>query len=309
MVPNMKLSRLFHIFSIFRYDFSFPWQQMPALIVMLLNWIFRIGKYFSLEMTFLPLTASLLLCFSNISGAILLVAICHRKILKPFLEAKFKLNHDVDTSKPNNNEQMKTDTEFQKQIVLELKKEMMEHKLSMIAELNKMQSETLNQFINQQKKSNNESREGVKKMLLNHLDAKFGESEIELKKSQTQQFADIKNQQKQQNQKIEKQNEEFVKQCKDLQKVISNQTKQQGFLQNLVLDLKGNSNGKSQEVTAKIENEDVNHECKICLDKALAVALRPCGHIAVCEDCEEKLPKKCPICRKLIVGTLRVYFP
>ena len=90
---------------------------------------------------------------------------------------------------------MKTDTESEKQIISELKKEMMEERLSMIAELNKMQSEPLNQFINQQKKSNNESREGVKKMLLNRLDTKFGEFEIEMKKSQTQQFADIKNQQ------------------------------------------------------------------------------------------------------------------
>ena len=102
-----------------------------------------------------------------------------------------------------------------------------------------------------------------------------------------------------------------LRQCKDLQKVIGNQTKQQGFLQNLVLDLKGNSNGRSEEgeAKAKIENDEVNKECKICMDRALAVALRPCGHVAVCEDCEEKLPKKCPICRKSIVGTLRVYFP
>merc|ERR1711997_913951 len=91
-----------------------------------------------------------------------------------------KMNLETDTSTPTNNEQVKTDTESEKRIVLELKKEMMEQKLSMMAELNKIQSEPLNQFINQQKKSNNESIVGIKKMLLNRLDTKFGEFEIEM---------------------------------------------------------------------------------------------------------------------------------
>ena len=165
---------------------------------------------------------------------------------------------------------------------------------------------------------------------------------MELKKSQTQQFAEMKNQQKQfltklqnnaekkecmdskideikdymmerfdnQNQGIETQYVELRKQCKQIQSIINNQTKQQGFLQNLVLDLK-NSNIKTGEAKteAKVVTSEISNECKICMDKPLSVALKSCGHIVVCDDCVDKLPRNCPLCRKLIVGTMKVYLP
>ena len=62
-------------------------------------------------------------------------------------------------------------------------------------------------------------------------------------------------------------------------------------------------------ITYAEENIVTNHECKICMDKPLSVALKSCGHIVVCTDCVDKLPRNCPLCRKLIVGTLKIYLP
>ena len=54
-----------------------------------------------------------------------------------------------------------------------------------------------------------------------------------------------------------------------------------------------------------------NNKCVICLDKPLLIALKPCGHVCACHKCAKKLPVhgECPICRTVISGTLKVYFP
>merc|ERR1712080_264475 len=54
-----------------------------------------------------------------------------------------------------------------------------------------------------------------------------------------------------------------------------------------------------------------NTKCVICLDKPLLIALKPCGHVCACHKCAKKLPVhgECPICRTVISGTLKVYFP
>ena len=160
------------------------------------------------------------------------------------------------------------------------------------------------------------------------METKIEEMKEELKQIQFQQFHELKCQQKQllqlQNMKRQPQNnqkqeflmdtkiehlkeelkEVFKKQCKDIQITVNNVTKQQGLLQNLVLDVVNNKEEQSRE-----EDIEANNKCVICLDKSLCVALRPCGHVIACFECAQKLPKECPICRKTISDTLRIYFP
>ena len=148
-----------------------------------------------------------------------------------------------------------------------------------------------------------------------------------MKEIQSQQFQELKSQQKQllqlqqnnkkscQHQKQEflietkiehlreELKEEFKKLCQDLQINIKNITKQQGLLQNLVLDI---VNQREHPMELEIES---NNKCVICLDRSLSVAIRPCGHVIACFDCAQKLPNECPICRSVILDTLRVYFP
>ena len=87
---------------------------------------------------------------------------------------------------------------------------------------------------------------------------------------------------------------------------IQNQTKQLNLLQNLVLDLKNSQSSKKK--AEKVDTEPIG-KCVICLDKSLTYAVRPCGHLIACTDCAEKLPKECPICRRNISDTLKIFFP
>ena len=121
--------------------------------------------------------------------------------------------------------------------------------------------EQFEQLVNKQTKSENEN--GFQKMLEIQLDRKFEDLEIELKKSQVQLFADFENQQKlfleqlryktkmlsyldskfdelkkETKESFSGQNQIVKNQCKKIQSALVNQTKQQGLIQNLVLDLK-----------------------------------------------------------------------
>jgi len=216
-----------------------------------------------------------------------------------------------------------------------------DEKDSIIAVLKEFQSETLNQ----QKKLENELKEGLKKFLHSHLGEKLATLETELKRSQVQQFADMKNQQKlflqrmQNNSKkkeelnsmfdeikedskrnfdhqskiSDKQYEGLRKQCNEMKTTITNQTRQIGILHNLVLELK-NSDGESDSAKAQgpqLENRDetsYSRECPICFDKEMKVALRNCGHL-LCFDCAKKYPRKCPTCSKVIIGTQEIFLP
>ena len=215
---------------------------------------------------------------------------------------------------------------------------------TIISVIKQIQSEKLNQ----QKKSESELKEGLKKFLYSQLDGKLENLELELKRSQLQQFADMKNQQRlflqqmqnntkkkealnsmfdeikedskrkfdHQNKRTDKQYEGLKKQCEEMKTTITNQTSQIGILHNLVLELK-NSDGELDAANAQgpqLENIDetlYRRECPICYDKVYNVSLRNCGHL-LCEDCAAKLVtenKKCPTCDKVIIGTLKIYFP
>lgn len=46
-------------------------------------------------------------------------------------------------------------------------------------------------------------------------------------------------------------------------------------------------------------------KCIICFDRARAVALQPCFHLVICEECKESLGS-CPVCRVRVHGYLKI---
>ena len=45
-------------------------------------------------------------------------------------------------------------------------------------------------------------------------------------------------------------------------------------------------------------DEESESECCVCYDAAIDTALQPCGHVALCRQCAERLPqRRCPLCR------------
>ena len=102
--------------------------------------------------------------------------------------------------------------------------------------------------------------------------------------------------------------QELKKLCLDTRLSLNNQVKQQGLLQNLVLDLKPpNEKAKNQNVTQS-DPESVN-ECKICMERPLDAVLKNCGH-TMCFECAKKMKrekKDCPTCREKIVGFQKIF--
>ena len=60
----------------------------------------------------------------------------------------------------------------------------------------------------------------------------------------------------------------------------------------------------------KIQYSDL---CSVCLEGDKTTAFFRCGHKCVCEQCANKILSmkspynKCPICRRQVVGKLRIY--
>ena len=58
-----------------------------------------------------------------------------------------------------------------------------------------------------------------------------------------------------------------------------------------------------KDVVTKNEEQKL---CKICMDDVICMVFFPCGHLISCTNCASSL-KICPICRKLIEGSLKTY--
>jgi baculoviral IAP repeat-containing protein 7/8 len=56
----------------------------------------------------------------------------------------------------------------------------------------------------------------------------------------------------------------------------------------------------SREITPE------NLSCKICMNDVKSISFLPCGHFVACNSCGSSL-KECPICRKNILGVVRVF--
>ena len=45
-------------------------------------------------------------------------------------------------------------------------------------------------------------------------------------------------------------------------------------------------------------------ECVVCLTDPTSIIFMPCGHCAVCENCNMHIKKKCPLCRRDVTATI-----
>ena len=60
-------------------------------------------------------------------------------------------------------------------------------------------------------------------------------------------------------------------------------------------------NSQNSVITSVDQQEQL---CVVCMSSPRSLALMPCGHIAVCSCCYDRL-KQCPICRSVIRGLIR----
>lgn len=66
------------------------------------------------------------------------------------------------------------------------------------------------------------------------------------------------------------------------------------------------NNTLQQEKTALERNEDARL-CVVCIDSQYTVAMLPCGHVCMCEQCAVRFSQDvCPQCRAPIEDTMRV---
>ena len=166
------------------------------------------------------------------------------------------------------------------------------------------------QMTNQQKVfSQNQDKMEAKIQQIVEEQKCFIKTQKKEEKLSLQHHRDIVNNQEQSDMKLENLKDELISQQKELKKLcletrssLQNQIKQQGVLQNLVLDLKPSN--ENQQGGAKKENE-LNNECNICMERPLAIVLKPCGH-TLCFQCAKKL-KECHKCRGKISGFQKVF--
>ena len=62
-----------------------------------------------------------------------------------------------------------------------------------------------------------------------------------------------------------------------------------------------------RELELKLDREKEQQMCVVCLDHKRVWMLKPCNHYCVCDQCVHHLSNKCPICRKVIRNTERVF--
>lgn len=61
-----------------------------------------------------------------------------------------------------------------------------------------------------------------------------------------------------------------------------------------------------------VANQHITIKCVICLDNNKNIVVKPCNHVVMCENCLNSDKKKfigqfCPLCRKQIVLTEKIY--
>lgn len=64
-----------------------------------------------------------------------------------------------------------------------------------------------------------------------------------------------------------------------------------------------------EEEICRLSAQSKRALCKICHEEEVQVSFYPCKHIISCEGCVDSLPEKiCPMCRKPIQNTIKMYF-
>ena len=70
---------------------------------------------------------------------------------------------------------------------------------------------------------------------------------------------------------------------------------------------------KLEEVRGRYENDSNQNTCVICQDNVSIMAVIPCGHLCLCNECSEVCmggqngQRTCPICRGNMQSVLRIY--
>ena len=62
--------------------------------------------------------------------------------------------------------------------------------------------------------------------------------------------------------------------------------------------------GSHEELVAEIRELKEQKICKICMNEEVSIVFLPCGHMVSCPYCAPAM-SKCPICRRLIKGTVK----
>lgn len=57
-----------------------------------------------------------------------------------------------------------------------------------------------------------------------------------------------------------------------------------------------------------LERQDRTRACCVCFHASSCVMYAPCHHVCVCERCDARVARKCPICRRDVAERTRVYF-
>jgi len=67
-----------------------------------------------------------------------------------------------------------------------------------------------------------------------------------------------------------------------------------------------------KKLSREVETLKKSLTCSVCMVEEVSQVLMPCGHVSCCNDCVTKInqsyPKTCPICRKKIINSQKVYF-
>lgn len=56
----------------------------------------------------------------------------------------------------------------------------------------------------------------------------------------------------------------------------------------------------------KLQRLQREKQCKICMDRDIAIVFIPCAHLVACENCSQAL-NKCPICCQDITQKIKTY--
>ncbi|TNN38104.1 E3 ubiquitin-protein ligase XIAP [Liparis tanakae] len=77
-------------------------------------------------------------------------------------------------------------------------------------------------------------------------------------------------------------------------------------LEELVEDCLNNSQQLEEDPRKKLRELQREKQCKICMDRDIAIVFIPCGHLVACKKCSESLVK-CPICCGAIMQKIQTY--
>jgi hypothetical protein len=69
--------------------------------------------------------------------------------------------------------------------------------------------------------------------------------------------------------------------------------------------------GDAKKVAPAIVEDEEDKECKICMDEPYNTVLIPCGHMAICFTCAQKIlskgNKECPICKRQVEQIVKTF--